>query len=473
MSEPLVRVLADFVVGSRDTGLPATVLEDAKRRLLDVLGNSLAAGSTSAAAEVRSVLDARGGVGEAGVIGASERYPAASAALVNGTLAHALDFDDTHLPSVLHPSSSVVPAALATAEAQGRDGAETLAAIAVGVELCVRIGSVGYDAERRANLFFERGLHATSICGTLAAAAAAAFLLGLDAHGVAAAIGIAASMGAGLLEANRTGGSVKRVHCGWAAHAGVTAAELARAGLRGPPTVLEGRFGFFQAYCGDVAPEPGLTDGLGERWEVLSVSFKPYPCNHFTHPGIDAALRLRTDGLHPADIAAIELGVPASVLRTIGEPLEEKMRPQSGYHAAFSGPFTVASALLGGGGLGLYLDDFTDERARDPQRLDLAERVRCVPDVDCDRIFPLRLPARLRVRTGGGEEQEVFIRSSRGGPGHPLSDDELQLKFDLNASRRLPPDQVDSLRALVLEFERAASPALLLQTAARRTPALR
>jgi hypothetical protein len=96
-----------------------------------------------------------------------------------------------------------------------------------------------------------------------------------------------------------------------------------------------------------------------------------------------------------------------------------------------------------------------------------------VPDVDCEGIFPLRLPARLRVRTGGGEEHEVFIRSSRGGPGHPLSDDELQLKFDLNASRRLSPDQVDSLRALVLEFERAASPALLLQTAARRTPALR
>jgi 2-methylcitrate dehydratase PrpD len=402
-----------------------------------------------------------------------ERYPAAAAALVNGTLAHSLDFDDTHLPSVLHPSSSVVPAALATAEAQGRNGAETLAAIAVGDELCVRIGAVGYDAERRANLFFERGLHATSICGTLAAAGTAAFLLGLDVDGVAAAIGIAASMGAGLLEANRTGGSVKRIHCGWAAHAGVTAAELARAGLTGPPTVLEGRFGFFQAYCGHVESMQALTDGLGERWEVLSVSFKPYPCNHFTHPGIDAALRLRADGLDPADIAALELGVPAAVLRTIGEPLEEKVRPRSGYHAAFSGPFTVASALLGGGGLGLYLDDFTDERARDPHLLDLAGRVRCVPDAECDRIFPQRFAARLRARTRSGEEHEVFVGSSRGGPGHPLTDDELQLKFDLNASRRLPRDQVDALRALVLGFDRAASPAALLETAAPRTPALR
>ena len=179
------------------------------------------------------------------MIGGEERCPAPAAALVNGTLAHALDFDDTHLPSVLHPSASVVPAALAVAEARGRSGAEALHAIAVGIEINVRLGSAGYDATQRVNLFFERGLHATSICGALAAAGAAALLLGLDAAGVADAIGIAASMGAGLLEANRTGGTVKRVHCGWAAHAGVCAAELARSGLTGPPTVLEGRFGFF------------------------------------------------------------------------------------------------------------------------------------------------------------------------------------------------------------------------------------
>ena len=111
----------------------------------------------------------------------------------------------------------------------------------------------GYDEELRNSVFFERGLHATSICGAVGAAVAVAMLQGQDEAGITSAAGIAASMGAGLLEANRTGGTVKRVHCGWAAHCGVTAADLARHGLTGPPTVVEGRFGFLQAFCGDRA----------------------------------------------------------------------------------------------------------------------------------------------------------------------------------------------------------------------------
>jgi 2-methylcitrate dehydratase PrpD len=452
MSPGLVESLGEFAVHCRQDGVPPAVSTDAKRRLLDLVGNALAAREAPAASAVRSVALGWGGPPESGVIGDEARCPAPAAALVNGTLAHALDFDDTHLPSVLHPSASVVPAALAVAEARGRSGPEALHAIAVGNEINVRLGSVGYDATRRVNLFFERGLHATSICGALASAATAALLLGLDAAGVADAIGIAASMGAGLLEANRTGGSVKRAHCGWAAHAGICAAELARSGLTGPPTVLEGRFGFFQAYCGDAVTPETIVDGLGEHWEVLSVFFKPYPCNHFTHPGIDAALQLRSEGLEPNAIAEIELGAPTAVLRTIGEPYEEKIRPRSGYHAQFSGPFTLAAALLGGGGLGLYLDDFTDERARDAQLLELAARVRCVPDEECDRIFPLRFPARLRVRLQSGEMLERFVASSRGGPEQPLSDDELGRKFQLNASRALA-SRVDELRELVERFD--------------------
>ena len=131
-------------------------------------------------------------------------------------------------------------------------------------------------------------------------------------------------MGAGLLEANRTGGTVKRVHCGWAAHCGVAAADLARHGLTGPPTVLEGSFGFLQAFCGDRAHPDAVVRGLGTGWELPRVVFKPCPCNHFTHAGVDAALRLRAQGLAPADVTAIKLGVAKPVLRTIAEPPEAK-----------------------------------------------------------------------------------------------------------------------------------------------------
>ena len=338
---------------------------------------------------------------------------------------------------MLHPSSSVIPAALAVAEATGASGPALLDAAGMGIEVTVRLGMGGYDRRLGNSVFFDRGQHATSICGAIGSAVAAAMLAGLDEKGITDAIGIAASMGAGLLEANRTGGTVKRMHCGWAAHSGVVAAQLAQNGLTGPPTVIEGRFGFLHAFCGDAADVDAVTEGLGEHWELPGIFFKPYPCNHFTHAGIDAALQLRADGITPEDIVEIELGVPTPVLRTIAEPPEAKARPESGYHAAFSGPFTLAAALVGGGGLGVGHEDFTDEASRDETRLAIAEKVRCVADARCDEIFPNQFPAVVRVSLRDGTRKEVRIDVNRGGPGRPLSPEELALKFKTNAERRL------------------------------------
>jgi 2-methylcitrate dehydratase PrpD len=440
MTATIVQQLAAFATSVRAKGLPPELRDDAARRVLDVLGNSLAATSERPAAAVGALVREWGGSGRATAIGTGDRLPEPSAALLNGTLAHSLDFDDTHLPSVLHPSASVVPAALAVAESRGATGAQLLDAIGVGVEITVRLGMAGYDEELGNSVFFERGLHATAICGALGAAAAAAMLSDVDAEGIADAIGIAASMGSGLLEANRTGGTVKRIHCGWAAHAAVTAAGMARHGITGPPTVLEGRFGLLQAFCGDQSDVDVIVDGLGERWELPGIFFKPYPCNHFTHAGIDAARRLRSRGVDPAEILELELGAPTAVLRTIGEPRESKIRPRSGYHAAFSGPYTVAAGLLGGGGLGVFHDDFTDEAAADPARLALAAKVRCVPDARCDEIFPHQFPAVLRARLKDGRELEERVDVNRGGPDNPLSADELATKFRLNAARVLPAE---------------------------------
>ena len=181
---------------------------------------------------------------------------------------------------------------------------------------------------------------------------------------------IACSMGAGLLEANRAGGSVKRMHCGWAAHCGVVAAQAAEAGLTGPPTVLEGRFGFFRAYCGDVYDEGALLEGLGDAsGRRPRASSSPTRRTSSPTPGIDAAVALRERGLRPEEVESVRIGVAGATLRTIAQPREAKIRPESGYHAQFSGPFTFALALRGGGGLGVYLDDFTDAAVRDPLNL--------------------------------------------------------------------------------------------------------
>jgi 2-methylcitrate dehydratase PrpD len=454
--------VADLAARVTVEGLPDHLRDDLAARTVDLLGNCLAARAEEPGRIVSRVVDEWGGHGGATSFATGERLPPPSAALVNGTLAHSLDFDDTHLPSVLHPSSAVLPAAFAVAEATGAGGPAFLDAAAVGVELTCRLGMAGYDEAAGTSVFFEWGQHATAICGAVGAALAAGMLRGCSADELTSAIGIAASMGSGVIEANRTGGTIKRVHCGWAAHAGVAAADLARHGLTGPPTVLEGGFGFLRAFLGDRVRIEAVTDGLGEHWETPGIFFKPYPCNHFTHAGIDAARALRARVVRPDDVERLVLGVPAPVLRTIAEPRAEKIHPRSGYHAAFSGPYTVAAALSGGrepSGLGVFHPDFADEAAADPERLALAARVEVVADDEATAGFPHQFPAVLTAHLRSGETVTERVRENRGGPGRPLSAAEHETKFAGNAARSVGADTAAELARLVWDLRGDLRPA--------------
>lgn len=457
MADPtLGRQLAGLAADVGYESLPADVVESVRKRILDVVGLCVAAYPLPTSQAALAFVAEQGGRGQARVVGLDTAVPAPLAAFGNGVLAHSLDYDDTHLPSVLHPSATVVPAALAAAELAGASGRDTMAAIAVGLEVCVRIGMAGYDHTAGNSVFFEHGQHATSICGAIGGAVAAARLLRLDAEGILDALGVAASMAAGLIESNRTGGTVKRIHCGWAAHSAVSAALLARHGITGPPTVLEGRFGFFEAFLRGEYDPAEITRGLGTEWAVPGIFFKPYPANHFTHTAIDAAAALRGRGLNPDEIETISLGVPTPVIRTIGDPIGRKRAPETGYQAQFSGPYAVVAGLLGGGGLGVGLADFTDELARDPRRRALMSRVEVVPDARCDAIFPRQFPAVLRVTTRDGREWTEEVLTNRGGPQRPLSDRELALKFRDNVRGRLPDKTADRVEEEVQQLDRAA-----------------
>jgi 2-methylcitrate dehydratase PrpD len=449
----LAEQLAAFAAQTAFEAIPDAVVTSVKQRFLDTIGVALAASSRGLADGVLDVVGADGGLAASTVIGTDRKVPAAAAAIANGTLAHSLDFDDTHLPSVLHPSATIVPAVLALSEALGASGSDAIRAATIGIETTVRLGLGGF-VHGEGNVFFERGWHATSICGTLGAAASSSVLLGLDEGHVADALGIAASFAGGLLEANRSGGTVKRLHCGWAAHAGIFAARLAAAGFTSPRTVLEGRFGLFQAFLDNHADPDAVVAQLGQRWEVPGIAFKPYPANHYTHAAIDAALLLRTrHHVRPDDIERLELGTSEAELRTIGEPREQKIRPQSGYHAQFSGPFAVATALHGGGGLGVYFEDFTDAKANDQDLLALAAKVETFVDEECDKAFPYKLPAVLRAHLKGGRVIEERVMNPRGTPGNPLSESDLLQKFSLNAGQALNRANVDRLAAEVLALE--------------------
>lgn len=459
--------LGEFAALVRAEGVPPDVGASVRQRILDIVGLQIAAMPLDTSQAVLEFVAEQGGARQSHVVGGPVRVPAAWAAFANGVLAHSLDYDDTHLPSILHPSASVVPAAIAAGELAGASGAEVIAAVAVGLEVTVRLGMAGYDRATNNSVFFEHGQHATSICGTVGSAAAAAMLLGGGADDVRHAMAVSCSMAGGILEANRTGGTVKRLHCGWAAHSGVTAAQLVARGITGPPTALEGRFGFFEVFLHGVVDLSEVTEGLGERWAVPGIFIKPYPANHFTHSGIEAARRLREAGLDPDAVQSATLRVATPTVRTIGEPIEVKRRPETAYQAQFSGPYTVAAALLGGGGLGLNLDDFSDELAREGRRRALMERITVVPDEECDQIYPYQFPAILEVTTVDGDTLVERVLVNRGGPDDPLSDDDLATKFADNTGRGLPDDRVAAIRACAESFDDVSDASSLLALTAR------
>ena len=473
----LAQSLAAFADDVRRDGAPDAVSRSVSQRVLDVLGLCVAAGSLPTSTAVVGLVEAQGGTPEAHVVGLATPVPAAQAALANGVLAHSLDFDDTHLPSVLHPSAAVVPAALAVAEAVGADGRALVDAVAVGLEVTVRIGMAGYDESLGNSVFFEHGQHATSICGAMGGAVAAGLLLGLARDQLVDVLGVTASMASGIIEGNRTGGTVKRMHCGWAAHAAVMAAQLVERGYTGPPTVLEGRFGFFEAFLRGEADPTAVTDGLGSTWAVPDIFFKPYPANHFTHTAVDAGMALRKRGVRADDVTAIRLGVPSAVVRTIGEPLAVKQAPETGYQAQFSGPYAVVSGLLGGGGgLAMGLDDYSDALAQDPQRRALMALVTVEGDDACDAVFPHEFPAVVTVTLRDGSTETEAVLTNRGGPRRPLSDDELGVKFAMNCAGRLPSDAADAVRDAVLGLDGPAPAdlrALMALLADPSTPARR
>jgi 2-methylcitrate dehydratase PrpD len=272
------------------------------------------------------------------------------------------------------------------------------------------------------------------------------------------AIAIASSMASGVIESNRTGGTVKRLHCGWAAQAGVSAAQLAALGFTGPPTVLEGRFGLFEAFLHGQFDSAAVTDGLGQSWSVQDIFFKPYPANHFTHTIIDATRALREQGLHPADVASVTVGVPLSVVRTVGEPIERKRRPSTPYEAQFSGPYAAAVGAFGGGGLGAAIGDYRPELFESQDRRAFMDCVDVVADPECTALFPHQFPSIVRASTRDGRHWVAKAMHNRGGSAYPLTAAELQVKFLDNSAGVLTGDAATSMAATIRDLAGSTAP---------------
>jgi 2-methylcitrate dehydratase PrpD len=276
---------------------PAAQRQEGKRALLNGFGTALGSARAPTVEQAARVMHSLSGPGRAALIGGRDRLRAAEAAFVNAIAMNLLDFDDTHLPTIIHPTSPVAPVALALGEELGSTGAEVLDAFVLGAETACRIGNMVSPGH------YARGWHITSTCGTFGAAAAAARLLGLSGGQTAHALGIASSLAAGNVENLPTAG--KNASVGSAARNGILAAYLAREGYEAAPTALEGRLGWARA-CGDVPDVERALGGLGESWELSLNAIKPYPCGIVFHALIDACLGLRQDhGLRAAEIERV------------------------------------------------------------------------------------------------------------------------------------------------------------------------
>ena len=441
----LAERLAAFAADLRFEDLPAAVVADVKLRALDILGIALAASGHEVGPPMRAGLESWAGRGECTVVGAKFTASAPIAIMINGTLAHGLDFDDTHAPSVTHASAVVIPTVLALGEAGGLDGRAVVTAAVAAYETIARLG-MGAPAA-----FHRQGWHATSVCGTFAAAVAAGVCERLDRATLTSALGIAGSLASGLIEFLEDGSWVKRLHPGWAGQAGATAAALARAGFPGPATVLEGRYGLYRTFV-NTEPDTRSFDTLGSTWETLNIGFKPYPACHYLHAFLDCALDLRAaHGIDAGAIESIECLVPPSGVPIVAEPREAKLRPRTPYDAQFSLPYSVAAAFVDGR---VDLDTYAPDRLGDPRVLALADRVVCRPDPDT--TFPNGFPGRVQVRLAGGRTVEAREPDGRGGPARPLPEGAIVEKFRANAGRVLPAARVSEIERATLALDTLA-----------------
>lgn len=441
--------LAKFAVATHLDTLPPGAIAAAKTNLFDTLACAVAGSSAPAVAETRELAVEWGGAPQAGVLVFGDRLPAHHAAWVNGTMAHARDYDDTHDAAVLHAGVSVVPAALAAADlAGGVSGADLLAGVAAGLETICRLG-----VATRITIV-ESGFIYTPLLGYFAATVAAARVLKLDVAQTVNALGIAYSQVAGNHQVTRDAALTKRMQPGFAAMAALLSVQLSRKGVRGAQNSFDGEDGFFRVYLRGNVDREALLAGLGERFEFENLSYKPYPCCRFNHSPIGAALELRARVGDPARIRRIRVGVNKQAYEAVCTPVDVRKAPRTIVQAQFSIPYTVATALVDGA---VGLVHFTEQALQRPEVLALAAKVEGYVDEAIERRAGRGVtPALVEVEMEDGSRQTLHLDLPVGGLERPMSVADFDTKaadcFRV-AARPLGVDAQPTLRRLVDTLE--------------------
>ncbi|MGZ5230089.1 MAG: MmgE/PrpD family protein [Burkholderiales bacterium] len=449
-SQTVAEKVADYVSTYCYENIPEATRERAKLLVLDAVGIALASTQYDFSHRILTGLNALNEGGHSSLIGTTGRLALRDAVLYNGVLVHGLDYDDTHIRAIIHATASAFPCALGVAESVDASGTALLAAYVLGIETATRV------SDAAGGRFHDLGFHPTGLAAHFSCALQAGWLYGLTQRQLVMAQGFVGSTASGSQEFLEEGAWNKRVHPGWAGAAGITAAQLARAGYKGPTKPYEGRFGLYKSHLGELEKNvryEAIYETLGKTWELHGVGIKPYPICHLIHACADSALALREKhSIAPDEIERIVALVPRQSLHLIAEPVENKVRPANEYDAKFSTHFVVATCIVKGK---FGLAELRDDALRDPQILALASKVECVADPDSS--YPTYFSGGVVIHARDGRTFRHHDKVNRGAGDRALSAADIEAKYYDNASLAVNRARADAIREAVLNVEKRSA----------------
>lgn len=427
-------LLADFTAETTFSDVPSEAIDHSQTAIRDYVGVALYGSHHGVGDRIASYVNSHAS-GEESTVFCRGQASAPGAALANGAFGHAIDYDDTFESIVIHPTSPVFAAALATVESTAASTRTLLTGYVVGCEVAYRIGHSTYPEH------YRNGWHATGTIGTFGAAAAAGSVLDLDSAQLRHAFGIAASLSSSLKK--NFGSMTKPLHAGHAGEMGVRAALLAKDGFTADDAVLEGDLGYGEVMTIHEGYDPAeITEGLGEQWHVTDIGYKPYPSGVITHAAMDAmrTLVLEND-LTPESVDRITV-----TLEDAASEMLIHAQPENALQAKFSIEFCLA-AILREGEAGIH--EFTDEYVSDPETRATIEKVERAFEEDLFGDDFAGYGAVVRVRTTDGDELKVEERYAPGSPNNPLSEERLRNKFFECVETRLDRTEAEELEATI------------------------
>jgi len=424
--------LLTFLMDTTFKDIPPEVIYQGKRCLIDWIGVTLGGLRYPSTSILIDTVKELGGEKQAAILGTSVRTSVVNAALVNGAMSHVLDFDDTHLPALMHPSAPLIPALFAYGEWKKVNGKGFLVSFVLGFEMETRIslamGASHYDA----------GWHSTATMGRFGAAAGVGRMARLKRHEMACALGLAGTQASGVRSVFGT--MTKSFHPGKAAADGLLSVLLAQRGYTSPTNILEGEKGLASLFSKDFNPLRGL-EGLRKFYTIMGVSFKPFASCLYTHPAVDGVIRLRNEHrLKPEDVDSIQCRVSKFCVDAAC-----KANPQTGLEGKFSTPYCIAIALIEGrAGEDLFQDGMT----RNPAIKAMMRKVRVE-----ERKELSDKQAEIVMRLRGGKTLKHKVEHPLGDPENPLSDEFLEEKARALLRPTMPKERIDTLLQQLWSFE--------------------